>query len=145
MAFLTRSFVIVIAFLIAGLAADITLAVGIIASDIDADRLERVRFFASAFLATGYGPAIGFGLPVLAIVVAEAVRIRSVFYYAIGGAVIGLVTSYSVDLSEALENTTDITPLDYPLVLGAAAGIVGGLMYWAIAGRYAGTRQQGEA
>ena len=135
MAFLTRSFVIVIAFLIAGLAADITLAVGIIASDIDADRLERVRFFASAFLATGYGPAIGFGLLVLAIVVAEAVRIRSVLYYVVAGALIGLASSYSVDLSDALENTTDITPVNYPLVLGAVAGAIGGLVYWAMTRR----------
>ena len=49
------------------------------------------------------------------------------------------VTSvHSVDLSTALENTTDITPVGHGLEIVAAAGIVGGLVYWLIAGRNAG-------
>ena len=51
------------------------------------------------------------------------------------GALIGLASSYSVDLSDALENTTDITPVNYPLVLGAVAGAIGGLVYWAMTRR----------
>jgi len=125
-----------LAFLLAGLAASIVLAAGVIASDIDADRLERVRFFASAFLATVYGPAVALLGTVVAAVAAAALRIRNLLYYVIGGAVIGLASSYSVNLSEALENTTDIVPIAYPFTLAATAGLVGGLVYWAIIGRF---------
>jgi hypothetical protein len=137
---MTASGRIPLAFLLAGLAASIVLAAGIIASDIDADRLERVRFFASAFLATVYGPAVALLGTIVVAVLAAALRIRHVLYYAIGGAVIGLASSYSVDLSEALENTTDIVPIGYPLTLAATAGLVGGLVYWAIFGRFTAER-----
>jgi hypothetical protein len=132
---MTASGRIPLAFLLAGLAAGIVLAVGVIASDLDADRLERVRFFASAFLATVSGPAIALLGIVAAAVLAAALRIRNVLYYVMAGAAIGLASSYSVDLSEALENTTDIVPIGNPLTLAATAGLVGGLVYWAILGR----------
>jgi hypothetical protein len=64
-----------------------------------------------------------------------------VLYYSIGGALIGLASFYSADLSSVLENTTDIAPVGHGLLLAVAAGIVGGLIYWWIAGRNAGRRR----
>ena len=132
--------IIILAFLIALLAAGIVLAVGVLAPDflgLDADRMERIRFFGGAFFQTGYGPAIALLLSAGAIGLAEATRIRTVFYYGIVGALIGLASAYSVDLSAALENTTDIAPVIFGRTSAAAAGLVGGLVYWFIAVRRA--------
>ena len=126
---------IVVSTLVALLAAGVALALGVVASDVEAEAMERIRFFAGAFFATGYGPAVALLLTLAAIALAATVRIRSVLYYVVAGALIGLASSYSVDLSDALENTTDITPVNYPLVLGAVAGAIGGLVYWAMTRR----------
>jgi hypothetical protein len=52
--------------------------------------------------------------------------------------VVGLLAYFATDISASLENTTDIVPVTYPMQLAAAAGIIGGLVYWLIAGRSAG-------
>lgn len=141
MSFIGRLFVIFFAFIIAALAAGLALAFGLVAPDfrgIDSDPIERIFFFGSAFVATGYAVATALLPSVLAIAIAEAVRIRSVLFYALGGALIGLAAFYSVDMSDILENTTDIAPVGHGIELAAAAGIVGGIVYWLIAGRRAG-------
>jgi hypothetical protein len=58
--------------------------------------------------------------------------------YGIGGALVALASYYGSDISVQLENTTDVTPVANTLQLAAAAGILGGLAYWLIAGRNAG-------
>ncbi len=141
MRFIGRLFVIFLGFVIACVAAAMALAIGVVTPDfmgIDSDPLERVRFFGAAFFATGYGPAVALVLALGAIVLAEAKGIRSVLYYIIGGALIGFMSSWSVDLSAALENTTDIAPVSFAKTIATVAGIVGGIVYWAIAGRRAG-------
>ena len=54
---------------------------------------------------------------------------------------VGLIAAlawFSSDISLRLENTTDISPVGYGLQLVAAAGIIGGFVYWLLAGRKAG-------
>ena len=78
-------------------------------------------------------------MPALVLIaIAETFDIRSIFYYAIGGAAIGLFAYYGSNISVALENTTDLPPVSYGLQLVAAAGIIGGFVYWLFAGRKAG-------
>jgi hypothetical protein len=138
---MTRRFpLMLVAFLVALLAAGVVLAVGVLAPDflgVDSDRMERIRFFGAAFFTTGYGPAFALLLALAAVVVGEAVRMRSVLYYVVVGAMIALATAYNVDLSAALENTTDIEPVIFGKTVAAAAGLLGGLVYWAIAVRRA--------
>jgi hypothetical protein len=74
----------------------------------------------------------------MAIVIGEAARLRNFLYYGVGGAVVGLASYYGTNISVRLENTTDVAPVTNALQLAAAAGIVGGLVYWLIAGRNAG-------
>jgi hypothetical protein len=126
----------VVAFFIALLGAAVALALGVIASDTDADPVERVRFFAAEFFASGLGPAVALLLALAAIALGAAGRIRTILYYVVAGALVGLASSYSVDLSDALENTTDVPPVSFPLTLGAVAGLIGGLVFWAVAGRH---------
>ena len=42
------------------------------------------------------------------------------------------------DISIQLENTTDLSPVTYGLQLVTASGIIGGFVYWLVAGRKAG-------
>lgn len=141
MSLLGRIIVIFFALIVATMVAGIALAVGIISPDwagVDSDPVERVSFFVVAFFATSFvGAAATFPALVL-IVFAEAARMRSLLYYGVAGAVVGLAAYFGSDVSSRLENTTDVVPVGHALQLAAAAGIIGGLVYWLIAGRKAG-------
>jgi hypothetical protein len=141
MSLLGRIIVIIFALIVASMAAGVALAVGIVAPDwptMDSDPVERVSFFVLAFFATSFVGAAA-TLPALVLIVfAEAARMRSFLYYGVAGAVVGLASYFGSDVSSRLENTTDVTPVGHALQLAAAAGIIGGIVYWLIAGRRAG-------
>jgi H+/Cl- antiporter ClcA len=105
---------------------------------LDADPVERVMFFTVSFFATSFVGASAFVPSLLLIIVAEIMRLRSLLYYAAAGAVVGLTSYFGSNVELRLENTTDVAPVFHPLQLAAAAGIVGGLAYWLLAGRNAG-------
>src|SRR5262245_12100945 len=143
-----RIIVILVALLLAIMAAGITLAIGIIAPDwagIDSDPVERLSFFIVSFLATSFVGAVAILPAVLLIVVSEAARLRSFLFYGVAGALVGLASYYGSDISVRLENTTDVPPVANALQLAAAAGIIGGLVYWLIAGRNAGRWREPKA
>lgn len=141
MSLLGRIIVIFFALIVAGMAAGVALAIGIVAPDwptMDSDPVERVSFFIVAFFATSFVGAVA-TLPALVLIVfAEAARMRSFLYYGVAGALVGLASYFGSDVSSRLENTTDVTPVGHALQLAAAAGIIGGIVYWLIAGRRAG-------
>jgi hypothetical protein len=136
-----RIIVIAFALIVASMVAGITLAIGIVAPDwtgIDSDPVERVSFFIVSFFVTSFVGAVAF-LPALVVILfAEIARMRSFLYYGVGGALVGLASYFGSDISVRLENTTDVPPVGHSLQLAAAAGIIGGLAYWLIAGRNAG-------
>ena len=130
-------FALIVAFMIAG----ITLAIGIVLPEwpaMDSDPVERVIFFFAAFFATSLVGAVAILPALIVIVFAEVARMRSFIYYGVGGALVGLASYFGSDISVRLENTTDVAPVNNALQLAAAAGIIGGLVYWLIAGRNAG-------
>ena len=136
-----RIIVILVALILAIMAAGITLAIGIIAPDwagIDSDPVERLSFFIVSFFATSFVGAVAILPAALLVVISEAARLRSFLFYGVGGALVGLASYYGSDISVRLENTTDVPPVANALQLAAAAGIIGGLVYWLIAGRNAG-------
>jgi H+/Cl- antiporter ClcA len=138
---LGRILVIFFSLIVAMTIAGIVLAIGILVPDrswLDADPVERVMFFTVSFFATSYIGATAFVPAVLLIVVAEVMRLRNLLYYAAAGAVVGLTSFFGSNVELRLENTTDVTPVFHPLQLAAAAGIVGGLACWLLAGRKAG-------
>jgi hypothetical protein len=141
MSLIGRIFVIFFALIAAIIVAGIVLSIGIVAPEwpwLDSDPLERVMFFAVSFFATSYVGATAFVPALLLILFAEIARMRSVLYYGVAGAVVGLASYFGSDIELRLENTTDVAPAGHPLQLAAAAGIIGGLAYWLIAGRNAG-------
>jgi len=136
-----RIIVIIFALIVAIMAAGVTLAIGIIAPDfagIDSDPVERVSFFIISFFATSFVGAVAMLPAAVVILFSEVARMRSFLYYGVGGALVGLASYFGSDISVRLENTTDVPPVGHTLQLAAAAGIIGGLAYWLIAGRNAG-------
>jgi hypothetical protein len=136
-----RILVIIFGLLIAIIVAGITLAIGIVAPDwagADSDPFERVMFFTVSFFATSFVGAVAILPAVIVIAISEVARMRSFIYYGVGGALVALASYYGSDISVQLENTTDVMPVANALQLAAAAGILGGLAYWLIAGRNAG-------
>jgi len=141
MLLLGRITVIIFAFIVASMAAGVALAIGIIApdwADIDFDPVERVSFFIVSFFATSFVGAVAMVPAFLLIVLGEALRIRSFIYYGVAGGLVALASYFGSNVSMLLESTTDISPVEHTLQLAAAAGIVGGFVYWLIAGRKAG-------
>ena len=138
-----RIIVVFIAFAIAILAVGVALTIGIIGPDWfgsagEADPFERLQFFVLAFFATSFVGYFSLLPAFLLIVLAEGARLRSFLYYGVCGALIGLMSYYGSNISMQLENTTDISPVPFSMQLVAASGIIGGLVYWLIAGRNAG-------
>jgi phosphotransferase system glucose/maltose/N-acetylglucosamine-specific IIC component len=136
-----RIIVIFFALILAIIAAGIALAIGIVAPDwagVDSDPFERVSFFVVSFFATSFVGAVAFLPALVVIVITEAAQLRNFLYYGVGGALVGLASYYGSDISMRLENTTDVAPVANALQLAAAAGIIGGVVYWLVAGRNAG-------
>jgi len=136
-----RIIVIFFALILAIIAAGIALAIGIVAPDwagVDSDPFERVSFFIVSFFATSFVGAVAFLPALVVIVITEAAQLRNFLYYGVGGALVGLASYYGSDISMRLENTTDVAPVANALQLAAAAGIIGGVVYWLVAGRNAG-------
>ncbi len=141
MSLVARLFVIFFSLVLAIIAAGLALALGVMVPDfvtVTTDPVEHFTFFAVQFFATGFVGFVAFVPAAVLIAIAETFDIRSIFYYAIAGAAIGLFAYYGSDLSAALENTTDLPPVSFGLQLVAASGIIGGFVYWIFAGRKAG-------
>lgn len=136
-----RFFVIFFALMISILAAGLALAVGVMLPDfvtVTTDPVEHFAFFFVSFFTTSMVGAYAF-VPALALIaIAEAFDIRSIFYYALGGAAIGLLAYFGTNMSIQIEETTDMPPVAFGLQLVAASGIIAGFVYWLIAGRRAG-------
>ncbi|HZP71391.1 MAG TPA: hypothetical protein VFB29_15755 [Pseudolabrys sp.] len=141
MSLLGRIIVIIFGLLVSIVVAGVALTIGVVAPDwagVESDPFERVTFFVVSFFATSFVGAVAILPAMLVIVVSEAARMRSFVYYGAGGALVALAAYYGSDISVQLENTTDVPPVANALQLAAAAGILGGLTYWLIAGRTAG-------
>ena len=141
MSLLGRIIVIIFAVIVASMAAGVALAIGIVAPDwatMDSDPVERVSFFVVSFFAISFVGAVAMAPAFVLIVLGEALRIRSFIYYGVAGALVALASYFGSDVSMLLENTTDVPPVGHALQLAAAAGIIGGVAYWLIAGRKAG-------
>ena len=131
-----RFFVIVFAFGCASLAAAATIIIGAVATaqfEPPFDQPEMALLWIVT-LATGFGVAFLAFLPALiAILLAENFAWRSVLFYALAGAAIGLFYGFVLPTE---------SPSPFYIArsseLIAGAGIAAGLVYWLIAGRNAG-------
>ena len=72
----------------------------------------------------------------LVIALAEGFRLRSVLFYALAGAALALFSAYGWDLRFLRGHNDDLGARGAEIM--AAVGIVGGFVYWMLAGRNAG-------
>jgi hypothetical protein len=80
--------------------------------------------------------AIGFFPTLLAIVLAEGFKLRSIVVYGVIGAALALAAVYGLDFGGYV--TPPNADMMHEREVFAAAGIAGGLVYWLFAGRRAG-------
>ncbi len=141
MALFGRIFVIFFAFLIASMAAGMTIALSLLGADwpvLHGDPVARGWFWGFTVVGSG-STAIGFLPLFLLIILAETFRLRSVLFYALAGVGIMLLAYYGTGIGNPYEESIDQAgPLTREVELVIATGAVFGLVYWAIAGRKAG-------
>jgi hypothetical protein len=140
MSFLWRLIVIAFAFLAASFAAGVVVVAAVMYPELSSLDLGPVDRDALAVMA-GFGFIFvsGFALlpALIMVLVTEAFTIRSLLFYALGGALFGL----GVYLAYTPFDTTAMSFAGVDrreLEVMTGAGIVAGLVYWAIAGRRAG-------
>lgn len=141
MSILVRFFVLAFAALLSVMAAGFALAIGVMMPDwaaMSTDPVEHFAFVSMSFFATGIVMTYAVLPAIVLVVIAEWLNIRSIFYYTLGGGLIGLLSFFASDITIVMENTTDLPPVAFGLQLSAAAGIVAGFVFWLIAGRKAG-------
>jgi hypothetical protein len=140
MALIGRLFAIVFAFLAACLVAGMIVVTAILFpefSDLGSGPIDQGAL--NVVIGFGFVFASGFALlPALLIaLITEAFSIRSVLAYAIGGGVVGMACYLGLVPFDPETLTFDgIVRRHLEIMTGA--GIVGGLVYWMIAGRNAG-------
>jgi hypothetical protein len=76
----------------------------------------------------------------LVVAVAEGFQLRSVLFYALAGGTLALVLTFGADLGI---NVSNIFVRDREIMVGA--GILAGLIYWAVAGRNAGAWRKAQS
>lgn len=137
-----RFFVIAFGFLCACFTAALVVTFGLLKPEIGNITSAGPE---AIFILLAFGAAAGLITPFyvfapsfVVILVAEALSIRTVLYYALAGAVIGALAYVLSDVTAHTRGTGTVAPLTWELQLMAAAGIVAGFVYWLIAGRRAG-------
>jgi len=143
MALIGRIIVIAFAVMLASMAAGIAIAMGVLGPQwhgFSGDIGERVGFWMLAFAATSFTGAVGLLPLVIMIAIAESFKIRSLLVHAAAGAAMLVIGYYGSGLSKPYEESIDRPPppIAREVEIAAAAGVVFGLVYWAIAGRKAG-------
>jgi len=144
MSLLGRIIVIVFALIVSSIAIGMAIAVGLLGPQWHAfsgDVGERVTFWGVAFFGSVLTGAVGLLPLLILIVLAEAFRIRSLLINTAAGAALLVAGYYSSGIAQpAYEESIDNPPPAIPrqVEIAAAAGAVGGFVYWFIAGRNAG-------
>ncbi len=142
MAIFFRFFVIAFAFFVACFAAGLVVAYGLIAPEFaKLSTAEPEVLLGFLFLVTAAGivtPFYVFAPAALIIFVSEMFSLRSVLYYALMGAFVGALAYVLSDVTARMQGAGTVVPLTRELQFMVAGGIVGGFVYWLIAGRRAG-------
>ena len=144
MSLLGRIVVIVFAVFAASIAAGMAIAAGLLGPQwhvFSGDIGERATFWGVAFFGTAFTGAVGLLPLAIMIVLAETFRIRSLLINALAGAALLVAGYYGSGLAQPrYEESIDEPPppISRAAEVAAAAGAVGGFVYWLIAGRNAG-------
>ena len=143
MALVGRIIVILFALWLATIAAGIVWSVGLLGSQwsaLSGDVGERIVFWGAAFIASSVTATLLFLPMLIAVVVAEAFKVRSLLIHVVAAVALFLLAYQGAGLGRSGEESIDHAPppVSRDAEIAAAAGIVFGLTYWLIAGRKAG-------
>jgi len=144
MALIGRLFVILFAFLAACFVAGMIVVGAVLYpefSDLGGGEIDQSAI--NVLLGFGFIFLSGFALlpALIVVVITEAFNVRSALAYGIGGAAVGLACYLGlVPFDTATMQFSGIVRRHLEVMTGA--GIVGGLIYWLIAGRNAGRWRQ---
>jgi hypothetical protein len=139
MALVVRIFVVLFGFLAASFAAAVVVISAVMfprLTDVDLDLDDSTR---SVIVAFGFIFVSGFALlPAMVMaLITEAFAVRSLVFYAVGGALAGAACYLSVvPFDPATFTFQGIVHRELEVMTGA--GVVAGFVYWAVAGRNAG-------
>jgi hypothetical protein len=143
MALIGRLFVILFALLLSAVAAGIVTTIAFLTfavQQLTADPIEHIFFWSLATFGAGMTVFTSFVPTLIAIALAEALRIRSALVYALAGAALMAAGYYSAGFGWSYEESIDRAPppISRAAEIAVAVGAVFGLTYWAVAGRRAG-------
>lgn len=144
MSLLGRIFVIIFALIVSSMAVGMAVAFGLLGPQwhvVSGDVGERITFWGIAFFGSVLTGAVGLLPLIVLIALAEAFSIRSLLINTAAGAVLLVAGYYSSGIAQpSYEESIDNPPPPIPqqVQIAAAAGAVGGFVYWFIAGRNAG-------
>ena len=142
---LFRIMMILAGYMAACIAAALVLALGTLGPDsgdlfvefgINSPHAQATAMWIVVGLAAIIIFAVGFLPTLLVIALAEGLALRSVVVYGVIGAALALAMAYGLDFAGYLVQPG--SDLAHEREVFAAAGIAGGLVYWAFAGRKAG-------
>jgi hypothetical protein len=143
MALVGRIFVILFALCLAIFAAGLVWSIGLLHAQwpgANADPVEHYVIWGAAIIASGMTATMLFLPALVAVVLAEALAVRSFLINIAGGVLLALLAYQGVGFGRSYEESIDTAPplIPHDLHVAAAAGIVFGVVYWLIAGRKAG-------
>jgi hypothetical protein len=130
--------------MMASFAAGMAIAVGLLGPQwhvFTGDPGERVFFWGTAFVGATATGAVGLLPLMIAIVLGESLKIRSLLANTLAGVVMMVLGYYGSGLARSsFEESIDHPPppVSREAEIAAAAGAVFGFVYWTIAGRNAG-------
>jgi hypothetical protein len=147
MSALFRVVMMLVGYIWACVAASAVITLGTLAPDWnDLDALSRslgqsgnvptVALWATVGIGTAIIFAIGFFPTLIAVILAEGFKLRSIVVYGVIGGALALTAAYGLDFGGYV--TGPDADMMHQREVFAAAGIAGGLVYWLFAGRRAG-------
>ena len=140
MAIIARVFIVMVGYVLACVAASIVIAVGTLTPQWD-QMVPQGTPAAAIGAVVGLGAAIIGGtamLPALLLIaLTEGFAWRSIVLYGVLGGALALALTYGIDFAGYVRGPDGM--LAHAREVLAASGIAGGLVYWACAGRKAGS------
>lgn len=140
MAIFVRLFTVMFAYIMACIAASIVLTVGTLSPQWDQMAPQGLPA-GLLWSVVGVGSAIIAVVAVLpsflVIALAEGFAWRSIVFYGVLGGILALALTYGIDFTRYAYRTGGLLAHEREVL--AASGIAGGLVYWAFAGRKAGS------
>jgi hypothetical protein len=140
MAIIVRLFVVLMAYVLACIAASIVLTVGTLTpqwDEITPQGMPTVVLWSVVGVSTAVIGVVAILPSFLVIALAEGFALRSIVLYGALGGVLALALTYGIDFAGYAPGPDSILVHEREVLV--ASGIAGGLVYWAFAGRKAGS------